>query len=30
VWRLAVGKEELEGRFVLRGGRFIELAEDVG
>jgi hypothetical protein len=22
VWRLVVGKEDVEGRFVLRGGRF--------
>jgi hypothetical protein len=27
-WRLTVGGEDLEGRFVLRGGRFVELAED--
>jgi hypothetical protein len=27
VWRLVVGKEELDARFVLRGGRFVELAE---
>jgi hypothetical protein len=30
VWRLVVGKEPVEGRFVLRGGRFVELAEDAG
>ena len=29
-WRLVVGKEEVEGRFVLRGGRFVELDEDAG
>jgi hypothetical protein len=29
-WWLVVGKEEVEGRFVLRGGRFVELAEDAG
>jgi hypothetical protein len=28
-WRLVVGKEDVEGRFVLRGGRFVELADDV-
>jgi hypothetical protein len=28
VWRLVVGKDEVDGRFVLRGGRFVELAED--
>ena len=27
---LVVGEEDLEGRFVLRDGRFIELAEDAG
>ncbi|WP_435005146.1 hypothetical protein P12x_003040 [Tundrisphaera lichenicola] len=27
-WRLVIGKEELEGRFVLRSGEFVELAED--
>jgi hypothetical protein len=30
VWRLVVSKEEVEGRFVLRGSRFVELAEDAG
>jgi hypothetical protein len=29
-WRLVVGKEKVEGRFVLRSGRFVELAEDAG
>lgn len=28
-WRLVVNKVEVEGRFVLRAGEFIELAEDV-
>ncbi len=28
VWRLVVGKVEVEGRFILRSGRFVELAED--
>jgi hypothetical protein len=27
-WRLVVGKVEVEGRFVLRMGEFVELAED--
>ena len=27
-WRLQVGKETLEDRFVLRDGEFVELAED--
>jgi hypothetical protein len=27
VWRLVIGKEELEGRFALRSGEFVELAE---
>ena len=27
-WWLVVGKAELEGRFVLRMGEFVELAED--
>lgn len=27
VWRLVVGKEEVEGRFALRDGRFVRLAE---
>lgn len=30
VWRLVVGKEENEGRFILRGGAFVELAEGSG
>ena len=30
VWTLQVGKETVEGRFVLRGGRFYGLAEDAG
>jgi hypothetical protein len=30
VWSLAIGKEPVEGRFALRAGRFVELAEDVG
>jgi hypothetical protein len=30
VWRLVVRKQPVEGRFVLRGGRFVELAEDAG
>jgi hypothetical protein len=30
VWSLAIGKDPVEGRFVLRAGRFVELAEDVG
>jgi hypothetical protein len=30
VWRLVVGKEDVEGRFALRFGRFVELAEDAG
>jgi hypothetical protein len=30
VWSLAIGKEDVEGRFALRAGRFVELAEDVG
>jgi hypothetical protein len=30
VWRLVVGKEEVEGRFALRSGRFVELAEVAG
>jgi hypothetical protein len=30
VWRLVVREEEIDGRFVLRGGRFVELAEDAG
>jgi hypothetical protein len=29
-WRLVVGKVELEGRFVLRMGEFVGLAEDAG
>jgi hypothetical protein len=29
VWRLVVGKDEVEGRFVLRAGRYVELAEDI-
>jgi hypothetical protein len=28
VWRLVVRKEPVEGRFVLRAGRFVEVAED--
>jgi len=28
VWRLVIGKEELEGRSALRDGEFVELAED--
>jgi hypothetical protein len=28
VWRLVVGKADLDGRFVLRMGEFIGLAED--
>jgi hypothetical protein len=28
IWRLVVGKEDVEGRFVLRGGVFVGLAED--
>ncbi len=28
VWRLVIGKEELEDRFVLRDGEFAGLAED--
>jgi hypothetical protein len=28
VWRLVVHKREVEGRFALRGGVFVELAED--
>ncbi len=27
-WRLVLGKDELEGRYVLRHGVFVELAED--
>jgi hypothetical protein len=27
-WRLVVGKVEVEGRFALRAGEFVELAED--
>ena len=27
-WRLVIGEAEVEGRFVLRKGEFIELAED--
>jgi hypothetical protein len=27
VWSLAIGKEDVEERFVLRAGRFVELAE---
>jgi hypothetical protein len=27
VWQLTVGKEEIEGRWALRGGVFVELAE---
>ena len=27
-WRLVIGKAEVEGRFVLRRGEFVELAED--
>jgi hypothetical protein len=27
-WRLVIGKAEIEGRFVLRMGEFVELAED--
>jgi hypothetical protein len=30
VWRLVIGKEDLEGRFVLRAGRFVELGEGAG
>ena len=26
-WRLMIGKVEVEGRFLLRGGAFVELAE---
>jgi hypothetical protein len=29
-WRLAIGGEDLEGRFVLRSGRFVGLDEDAG
>jgi hypothetical protein len=29
VWRVEVRGEEVEGRFVLRGGAFVQLAEDV-
>ncbi len=29
-WRLTIGKDAVEGRFVLRGGRFVELSEDAG
>jgi hypothetical protein len=29
-WRLAIGGQDLDGRFVLRSGRFVELAEDAG
>jgi hypothetical protein len=28
VWRLVIGKAEVEGRFALRRGEFVELAED--
>jgi hypothetical protein len=28
VWRIVIGKAEIEGRFALRMGEFIELAED--
>ena len=28
-WRLVVGKAEVDGRFVLRMGEFVELAEGV-
>jgi hypothetical protein len=28
IWRLMVAKVEVEGRFVLRMGEFVELAED--
>ena len=27
VWKLTIGKEPVEGRFALRFGRFVELAE---
>jgi hypothetical protein len=27
-WRLVVGKAEVDGRFALRRGEFVELAED--
>jgi hypothetical protein len=30
VWRLVIEGEPVEGRFALRDGRFVELAEDVG
>jgi hypothetical protein len=29
VWRLVVNKVEVQGRFVLRSGEFVELAEGV-
>jgi hypothetical protein len=28
VWRIVIGREELEGRWALRDGCFVELAED--
>jgi hypothetical protein len=30
VWRLVVEGGPVEGRFVLRGGRFVEMAEEAG
>jgi hypothetical protein len=30
IWRLVVEGEAVEGRFALRGGGFVELAEDAG
>jgi hypothetical protein len=27
LWRLVIGKAEVDGRFVLRGGAFVVLAE---
>ena len=29
VWSIVIGEEAIEGPFVLRGGVFVELAEDV-
>jgi hypothetical protein len=28
VWRIVVGREDVEGRFALRGGVFVALADD--
>jgi hypothetical protein len=28
VWSLSIGKEDVEGRFALRGGAFVALADD--